>query len=158
MKGWESLAIAALALACGAGGRPNCPTTVPVDGAQSSPGPVYAEQAASKSSPNSACGSGRTTLAIESCVGQELEALEADLEKALEALEQKLHSRESLDAESGLRSSQADWEKFRESHCGLPVLIAGGGSLSGVDATFCRRDVTAQRLVQIRALLQGIVE
>jgi uncharacterized protein YecT (DUF1311 family) len=158
MKGLEHVAIAALALACSAGGRPNCPTTVDVDEAQSSPGPVHAEQPASKSVPNSTCGAGQTTLAVESCVGQELEALEADLKKTLEDLEQKLHGRESLDAESGLRSSQAAWEKFRDSHCGLPALIAGGGSLSGVDATFCRRDLTAQRLEQIRALLQGIVE
>jgi uncharacterized protein YecT (DUF1311 family) len=97
-------------------------------------------------------------LAIESCVGQELEALETDLDNAIKELDRALRSRDSTDAVSALMSSQADWEKFRDSHCSLPTLIAGGGSLRGVDSTFCRRGLTAQRLEQIRALRQGIVE
>lgn len=144
--------IAALALACGAGGRADCPTTAAGKGGQPSPHSVRTEQLAPKSGTASPCESEPTTLAIEFCVGRELEALEADLDKAFKDLDRTLRDHDSPDAVSALISSQADWEKFRDSHCGLPALIAGGGSLSGVDATFCRRDLTAQRLEQIRAL------
>jgi len=151
-------AVAALALACGAGARPDCPTTAAAEGGHPSPHSVRTEQPTPRSGTTSPCESEPTTLAIESCVGQELEALEADLDKAFKDLDRKLRIRDSPDAVSALISSQSDWEKFRDSHCGLPALIAGGGSLSGVDSTFCRRDLTAQRLEQIRALQQSIVE
>jgi uncharacterized protein YecT (DUF1311 family) len=148
----------ALVLACGVGARPDCPTTAATESGQPPLHSARNEHPAANSGTGGSCESESTTLGIEACVGQQLEKLETDLDNAIKNLDRKLRRRDSTGAASALMSSQADWEKFRDSHCSLPTLIAGGGSLSGVDSTFCRRGLTAQRLEQIRALRQGIVE
>jgi uncharacterized protein YecT (DUF1311 family) len=156
--GLRYASVAALVFACGASVRPDCATAAAAGSGQPVLHSARSEHPAPNSAAASPCESESTSLAIESCVGQELEALETDLDDAINDLDRRLRSRNSTDAISALMSSQADWEKFRDSHCSLPTLIAGGGSLSGVDSTFCRRGLTAQRLEQIRALRQGIVE
>ena len=153
-RGYAAMASVVLAVACGVVARPDCPATPASADARTEAPSLGGARATS----GSRCEAGRTTLDVESCVGQEFGELEADLDKSLRDLEQTLRSRGTPEAASALISSQLDWEKFRDSHCALPEVIAGGGSLSGVDSANCRRDVTAQRLGQVRALLQGIMQ
>jgi uncharacterized protein YecT (DUF1311 family) len=143
---------AAFLIACAsAGASPECPKIEPqVPAAPAGQAPASSEVGS--------CDSGGTTLEIKSCLAQELGGLQSELQQALTELDQKLRSRNTPEAAAALATSQAQWEMFRDSQCDLPQLISGVGSLGGIDATKCRRDLTAQRLKQVRALREGIME
>jgi uncharacterized protein YecT (DUF1311 family) len=112
------------------------------------------EQVASTQSAD-ACGAEQSTLAIESCVMQSLQQLDAEIARALERIAGVLSAGGTPDASAVVAASQADWERYRSSSCGLYDAMAGGGSLARIDIAYCRQSAASLRLSELRALEQS---
>jgi uncharacterized protein YecT (DUF1311 family) len=104
------------------------------------------------------CAAERTTLAMESCVGDHLRSVEAEIQAALRRFTGVAVARGGGDVAALVAASQSDWESYRSSQCQLFEKLSEGGSIARVAVAYCRLDLAQARLANLRSLEQSIVD
>jgi uncharacterized protein YecT (DUF1311 family) len=104
------------------------------------------------------CDAERTTPAIESCLTEGRRQIETDIRAALTRATILLSAGGGNDAAALVAASQDDWERYRSAQCALFEKLSEGGSMARIAVAYCRRDLAATRLSDLRKLEDSVAE
>lgn len=129
---------------------PDAPAPRPADPPDVPAAPAVVQEAAADRP--AVCQDASSTVAINQCLSLELERVEANLSRYLDAGRMNLAGdQETLGA---LNSSQATWETYRSQHCDAVYSRWRDGSIRGAMLLQCRIDLARLRTREIwRAFL-----
>lgn len=127
--------------------------------ALASPGIAFAQD-----DPPVNCDSPQSTQEINSCVAEELDKADAELNAVYS---KAMASQEQLDrdlAEGGtalvgaakaLKEAQRAWITFRDANCVSKTYIYAGGTIQVAEETSCQKEMTAARAKELKTLIDG---
>ena len=98
------------------------------------------------------CGNATTQAAMDDCAAASFQKSDTALNTAYKQIMARLKDDEA--ARKLLTTAQRDWLAYRDAECAFASSKVAGGSAYGMIATFCRDDLTTQRLKQLQTYLK----
>lgn len=91
------------------------------------------------------CGNEETTVGIKICLGDQLDAVDGELNRVYNAL----RSDQDNDANELLKTAQRAWIAYRDTECARVADVVRGGTLAGVLELSCHVDFTKSRTEEL---------
>src|SRR5262245_3342038 len=111
---------------------------------------VLAQKRPAKQSKPKSCAKAMTQVEMNQCASDEYKNADAELNKIYQQAMLKLEP----EHKEKLKAAQTAWIKFRDTHCECEAFFVRGGSIEPMYRLECLKQITKDRTVQLRKLVE----